>query len=241
MEKDNLTFVSGYWKVKNKYTHEKYVEWFRNSLNINQRYIFFCEEKDNEFIKSFRNGYETIFINYTLAETHSNIFYNNNWVDSYHCPSLELGKIWHEKIHLLKLAKDYDTNLGSSTIFYVWSDAGASVYREISPPPVRFNYYGFEREKIYYSSCNDHPIAGTSYMVHKNIIDAIHTLYYKELDERKTNNEYISDQHILTILLHKYPAYFIHFARGYGEVLNAILFNVLKANENGKCYREKIL
>ena len=231
MEKDNLTFVSGYWKVKNKYTHEKYVEWFRNSLNINQRYIFFCEERDNEFIKSFRNGYETIFINYSITDFYSNKFYNNNWVDNYHCPSIELGKIWHEKIHLLKLAKDYDINLGKSTTFYMWADAGVCVYRDISPPAVRFNYYGLEQEKIYYSSCNDHPITGC-YMVHKNIIDTIHKLYYKTLKEYKTNKLYLSDQHILTILLKNYPKYFLHSARGYGEVLNSILYNVLKANEN---------
>ena len=70
----------------------------------------------------------------------------------------------------------------------MWTDAGVCVYRNISPPPVRFNYYGLEQEKIYYSSCNDHPIAGSCYMVHKNIIDTVHKLYYKTLKEYKKIN-----------------------------------------------------
>ena len=44
---DNITIVSGYWPVKNKYSHDKYNDWFNNSLQINQRYIFFCDRNHN--------------------------------------------------------------------------------------------------------------------------------------------------------------------------------------------------
>ncbi len=40
---DNITVVSGYWNIKNKYGANKYDEWFKNTLNINQRYVFFCD------------------------------------------------------------------------------------------------------------------------------------------------------------------------------------------------------
>jgi hypothetical protein len=41
---DNLTVVSGYWNVTNKYSNGKYNEWFKNTLKINQKYIFYCNK-----------------------------------------------------------------------------------------------------------------------------------------------------------------------------------------------------
>ena len=32
--KDNITIVSGYWPVHNKYTQETYCKWFQNTLKI---------------------------------------------------------------------------------------------------------------------------------------------------------------------------------------------------------------
>ena len=219
---DNITFVSCYYNVKNKYNHETYSKWFKNSLNINQRYIFFCKEEDNDFIRTFRNGYETIFINYSIADFYSNNFYNDNWVDNYHCPSIELGKIWHEKIHLLKLAKDYDVNFKSSTTYYMWVDAGICIFRNYSPPPVRINYYKSEKEKVFYSDSNEHSITGC-YMIHKNIIDLIHHLYYDTLNTNKKSLTLLTDQHLLALILNQYPEYFFKACTGYGKVLCAIV------------------
>ncbi|MEX0597844.1 MAG: hypothetical protein WD512_15240 [Candidatus Paceibacterota bacterium] len=44
-KKDNITVVSGYWRVNNKYGgHKKYDEWFKNTLQNNQRYYIFCRK-----------------------------------------------------------------------------------------------------------------------------------------------------------------------------------------------------
>lgn len=116
MTMDNITVVSGYWQVKNKYKNDKYNDWFKNTLNINQRYIFFCEKDKNDYIKSFRGGLDTIFIDYPVSNFYTNQFSSNAWIDKTHVPSKELGMIWNEKIHMLKLAKDMDK---TPTDFYM--------------------------------------------------------------------------------------------------------------------------
>jgi hypothetical protein len=132
-ENDNVTVVSGYWKVKNKYNEETYKNWFKNSLNINQKYIFFCDNKDKEFIKEFRK-YETEYIDYPLDNFYSKQFAKDEWVHPIHSPSKEIAIIWNEKIHLIKLAKDRDPN---PTEYYIWIDAGIPPYRDKCPPSIR--------------------------------------------------------------------------------------------------------
>ncbi len=91
----NITIVSGYWQVVNKHSHNKYDIWFNNSLKINQRYIFFCENNVREYINQFRKEYETEYINYSLNDFYSKQFYRDNWIHPIHVPSKELGMIWH--------------------------------------------------------------------------------------------------------------------------------------------------
>ena len=146
---DNITVVSGYWNVKNKYNHDNYNEWFENSLKINQRYIFFTNESENDFekIKKYRNEdvYETYFIDYSLERFHSKQYASDDWIN-FHIPSKELGMIWNEKIHLLRFAKDIDVN---PTEFYIWIDAGICVYRENKPPQKRFNLKDIDSFQLY--------------------------------------------------------------------------------------------
>lgn len=96
---NNITVVSGYWEVHNKYGN-KYNEWFNNSLRINQRYIFFCENSD--YILNYRKDLETIFVNHPINNFISYNIYKDNWIHPIHVPSKELGMIWHEKINCLK-------------------------------------------------------------------------------------------------------------------------------------------
>ena len=74
-EQDNITVVSGSWNIKNKYGANKYDEWFKNTLNINQRYVFFCDNSNVEYIKSFRPNYEPIFVDYPLDMFYTNQFW----------------------------------------------------------------------------------------------------------------------------------------------------------------------
>jgi hypothetical protein len=137
---DNITVVSGYWRVNNKYGgHIKYDEWFKNTLRINQRYYFFCDAEDIDYIKKFRGDFETNFIPYTLDSFHCSKFFSyppgdKKWLHPTHVPSMEVSLIWHEKIHLIKLAKDADNN--NQTDFYMYLQKSSS-----SGYPLKYRYY----------------------------------------------------------------------------------------------------
>jgi len=228
---DNITIVSGYWKVKNKYSHEKYSTWFQNSLKINQRYFFYCDEKDKDYIKTFRTGYDTIFTHYPLENFYSERFYRNPTLHSLHVPSYELGKIWHEKMHLLKLTKDNDTN---PTDFYVWCDAGVCIFRDFLPPQHRLNLKdanSLPHDKVCYSWArdDDHCFAATVLIMHKNMIDLIHDLFYEYLEKCCKNMvgdwRTGSDQFIFTQILHDYPEHFFKISHNYGMNL-VVLYNL---------------
>ena len=103
-----MTLVSGYWSVTGRYTDEMYHTWFKKTMKINQRMYFFCERETIPLIQSYRGDLETIFVECTIDDFYSNTRYNPDWVNVYDIPSVELGKIYHEKINLMKRAKDMD-------------------------------------------------------------------------------------------------------------------------------------
>lgn len=215
---DNITVVSGYWNVGNKYGNKKYDDWFKNTLKINQRYIFFCDNGTNDYIRSFRGNLETIFINYTISDFYTNKYATENWIDPKHVPSKELGMIWNEKIHMLKKAKDADK---TPTDFYIWSDAGIAPYRETEPPTVRLNLKDVDslpKDKLCYSHVNDsyHNFAATCLIIHRDAIDNFHDKYYKLLSECNDGWKCGSDQYIFTKMMNKYPELFYKLSDGYG-------------------------
>jgi hypothetical protein len=218
MTMDNITVVSGYWQVKNKYKNDKYNDWFKNTLKINQRYIFFCEKENNDYIKSFRDGVDTVFIDYPISSFYTNQFSTNKWIDETHVPSKELGMIWNEKVHMLKLAKDMDK---TSTDFYIWIDSGIAPYRETAPPTVRLNLKDVDslpKDKLCYSRVeeNYHNISAGCLLIHRNIIDEFHDKYYKLLSECDDGWKCGSDQYIFTKMMNKYPELFYKLSDGYG-------------------------
>jgi hypothetical protein len=77
---------------------------------INQTTFFFCENQEAvNCIKSFRRDLSTNHTIYPIRMFISNKYYHSNWVHPVHnVPSPDLGKIWHEKIHLMKMAKNMD-------------------------------------------------------------------------------------------------------------------------------------
>lgn len=225
---DNLTVVSGYWPVVNKYNDGAFKQWMNNTLRINQRYIFFCDEQrtKKDEIQSFRGEYETVFMDHPLDSFYTRQYASKSWMHPYHIPSVELGMIWHEKVHLMKLARDYDVARSSSscTDFYIWVDAGIAPYRWTQMPQVRLNLKdvnALPHDKLCYGSVYTtyHWVSGGVFIMHKDIIDTIHDLYYKELE---SSNNYAleswrcgSDQYIFTRVMQKYPHLFFRMTDGY--------------------------
>jgi hypothetical protein len=229
--KDNITIVSGYWPVRNKHTHETYCKWFENTLKINQRMYFFCDTSTKNVILPYRENLETIFVEHPIKKFHSSMFYSRFWIHPNHIPSTNLGKIWHEKINLMKLAKDMDGE--NATDFYVWYDAGASLFRDDPPPSIRLNLKdvnSLPRNKILYSepypSNGKHSYASTIHIIHKDLIDDIHKLYYVALrrvaSSKQKDWQYGSDKTLLTELIQKYPQLFCKISTGYGENINEL-------------------
>jgi hypothetical protein len=221
---DNITVVSGYWPIQSKFNHEQYNIWFKNTLQINQQYIFFCDKYTKEYIRQVRNNLETYFIDYPLNNFYSKKYYKNHWIDPMHIPSVELGIIWLEKMHFMKLAKD--SNL-RKTEFYVWIDAGVCIFRDNMPPSIRLNLKDINtlpHDKVCYSHVDAiiHNFAGTVIIMHHSIIDKIHDMFYEYV--QKYSNIYNdwrcgSDQIIFNRMLDDHPYLFHKFSEGYGENL----------------------
>jgi hypothetical protein len=224
--KDNITIVSGYWPVHNKNSDKDYCKWFENTLKINQRMYFFCDTPTKDLILPYRENLETIFIERPISKFYSNNFYSRFWTHGYDIPSTDLGKIWHEKINLMKLARDMDGE--NATEFYVWYDAAAFIYRNEPPPSIRLNLKDLNslpHNKILYSE--SYPSNGVDtystsiQIIPKDLIDIIHTLYYNVL--RKFNSskqkewQYGFDRMVFTELIKKYPQMFCKISIGTGE------------------------
>ena len=225
--KDNITIVSGYWPVRNKHTHQEYCKWFENTLKINQRMYFFCDTPTKDVILPYRENLETIFVEHPISKFHSNNFYSRFWVHPYEIPCTDLGKIWHEKINLMKLAKDMDGE--NATEFYVWYDAAASLFRNDRPPSIRLSLKNINivpRDKIWYSTPypnlnGTYSYASTIHIIHKDLIDDIHTLYYRVLKKMAASKskdwQYGSDKMVFNELVKNHPQLFYKIATGYGE------------------------
>jgi len=217
---NNLLVVSGYWNVKNKYPNNSYNEWFKNTLNINQTYVFYCDKDMNDYITSFRNGYKTVFVDYPLNNFFCKKYINHDVIHPTHVPSNELAYIWHEKIHLLKLTKDNDKN---NTEYYIWIDAGVGPYRTKQPSNKKLvvNKEIINQKKLYYSEVNEdyHNFAATVLLVHRDVIDEIHEKYYALLNSCTDEWKCGSDQYIYTKMVLLYPDLFYKLSNGYGENL----------------------
>jgi hypothetical protein len=218
---NNITVVSGYWKVHNKHGHSKYDEWFKNSLQINQRYIFFCDEETIPYIESFRKNLETIYNPYPLINFYSSKYIKDDYIHPTHIPSIEVATIWNEKIHLLKLAKDGDTN---PTEFYIWIDAAVSCYRDKLPPSNKLNLkdvYSLPKDKLCYSYVPEdyHNFSAGVLIIHRDFIDTFHDKYYKELENCNDGWKCGSEQVIFTKLTNSNPELFYKMSEGYGENL----------------------
>jgi hypothetical protein len=126
----------------------------------------------------------------------------------------------------MKLAKDMDGK--NATDFYIWYDAGAFPFRNEPPPCTRLNLTDlncFPHDKILYSdpypSNGIHTYASTIHIIHRDLIDNVHTLYYAYLQRFKNSKQkfwqYGSDRMVLTELMRDYPQLFCKISIGSGE------------------------
>jgi hypothetical protein len=228
------TCVSGYWSIKNKHG-TKYDEWFINSLAVNCPYVFFSNKEGIEFIRKFRQGLPTHYIELEIKDFETYKYKDILKTDPQHCPSAELNLIWHEKLFLVKRASEL--NPFNSEWFH-WIDAGNCIYRNEAPPSSVFPDPGkidkLPRDKFIYSSSDPyyeykvsktnyyHHVAGTSYLVHKTLITKFLLIYKQYLDYLSDSTSVITDQILLTHIYKDNKHLFHMISDGYGEVTRSL-------------------
>jgi hypothetical protein len=230
-----LTIVSGYWIIKNKHDN-KYNEWFQNTLSINCPYVFFGTKETIELVKQFRGNLPTYYIESQIEDFFTYKYKDKMVTQPFHCPSVELNLVWHEKLFLMK--KAIKKNPFQSD-YFMWVDAGICVYRDQKPPTNSFpnieKLLSLPKDKFIFTSSNtpefgifynenynicvfNHFICGTSYLFHKDFIDTIIPLYKKKLNIIDQRDIY-TDQILLTHLYKDSPELFYKLGDGYGVIV----------------------
>lgn len=222
---DNITLVSGFWDVVGAHTQRTASAWLINTMKINQRMYFFCDEATKPYIEKCREGRETIFVIHNLEDFYVNGIYNEAWCKDYRqeIPSYHYGMSLAERMNLIKMAKDADDN---ATPYYVWYDPLFEPYRNSVPSNARLNFHNtpaFLDTRVgvsgYYPEQDDKLVDGSSYVFHKDMIDDIFLYYYNLL---KTNyflvakRELRSDETIMSLIYKSMPTLFYEMASGPG-------------------------
>lgn len=124
------TIVTGYFQLKfSKSPDEKYKEWMKNMLAINNPMVIFCDEESEPIIRNMRisNKDFTVIIVTKYDEFYSyqyiNHFYENYRIDTErnigHNPFLYM--IWAEKTNFLKRAIELNP---FQSDYFLWVDIG---------------------------------------------------------------------------------------------------------------------
>lgn len=246
-----ITIVSGYWDLgSSKFDIETYRKWMTNSLKINAPYVFFTQKKNFSFIKSLRKS-PIVFVEKEIKDFYfSKYNFNEEYLHEGHCPSVELGKIWLEKIKLVDEAvklNPYETE------WFAWIDSAVCTYRDIIPPiekwPNNENLGKLKEDCLNYTLSNDanskqdinilkngeymHKVTGT-WIIHKNAVKNLLDLFLeyfeivkKEFENGNMKYGVLSDQVVWTRIMLDKPELFNELGKGYGEIL-PILYKLSK-------------
>ena len=119
----------------------------------------------------------------------------------------------------------------------MWCDAGISIYRHIKPLKNNFDINkinSLPKNKFIFSSSDNeiyyehlvtntnyyHYISGTSYIIHKNLINIFVSIYEIYLDKLIDNNNIWTDQVILTHIYKTFKdTFFYKLCHGYGNII----------------------
>ena len=225
LEESPVTVVSGYWKIKSKHSEFKYNKWFENTLSLNAPYVFFYEDEDiKQRVSEIRRDLPTVFIYKKMADFLSAKEYRAIWTHDEHVPTTNLGKIWIEKVNLVRDAASQNP---FNSEWFAWVDAGNSYYRDMKPSenawPNKESLANLPKDKIAYIGTRDeaasHDFAGGAFMYHKSIVQKVHDLFYSQYLACGTeHNDWRcgSDQCVFTQLKNKNPELFHRVGDGDG-------------------------
>ena len=198
--------------------------------------MFFTSKDSIEIIKQFRRDLPTYYIELEIEDFYTYKYKNRMMIDPTHCPSIELNLIWNEKIFMIQ--KVYQIN-PFNTEWFKWIDAGICIYRNIRPPTKIFpdaekisklpiDKFIYSQSKPYNSlliitTNHYHHISGTSYIIHKTLINKFVEVYKSYIEKLVDKNNIWTDQVILSHMYKNNPSMFFKLCDGYGEI-TAYLF-----------------
>jgi len=237
-----ITVVSGYWAVNSKNSNDSYWRWHKNSLRINAPYVFFGAEETLSRVADIRSGLPTSFqmLDIPGFVTSREIDLSLQKSDPINVPSVDLGRIWLEKVNLMSLAADSNP---FDTEWFAWIDSGLNIFRHQPPPEevwpspdklrllskTRVNYsqshaYNVGIKKWGYFHC----ISGGAFVVHRSMVAKIRELFYryvvKCIEETQTY-VCLSDQCIFTRMFSDHPGLFNRLSTGYGKLVPSLYEN----------------
>ena len=208
-----ITCVSCFYDVVNK--HGDYTKWFSNTLRVNAPYVIFGTATTIKMLKPFRDGLPTMFIEREMADFRCGKFESKMVLDARHCPSIELNKIWSEKIFFLQEAKHLNP---FDTEWFAWADAGLCLYRDVPPPAEPLIARNLSCTALNYSESQEHVVTGT-YALHSDMVDEFVEKYEKALVEAA---HIYTDQIILSAMQKSDPGIFHRACFGYGKIFQML-------------------
>jgi len=226
---DNITLVSGFWDVVGAHTQRTASAWLINTMKINQRMYFFCDEATKPYIEKCREGRETIFVIHNFADFYVKGIYNDAWRkdNMEEIPSYHYGMTLAERMNLIKMAKDADGN--NATPYYVWYDPLFEPYRNSVPSNARLNFDdtpAFLCSRIgvslHYPEEEEKVVDGNAYIVHKEMVDDIFLYYYNLLKRNYRlvdKRELRTDETIMSVIYKDMPTLFYDMSAGPGSNL----------------------
>ena len=128
--KDDITLVTALFKIKSKFSFDKYLLWVENLLLLNRSIVFFVDKNISNIVKSKRPKLyknKTLWIELSIDQFYSYKKFSKNFAESYikdkekAYHSIPLYLVWAEKCYFVKKAIKY--NYFQSQCFY-WIDAG---------------------------------------------------------------------------------------------------------------------
>ncbi len=119
------TVVSAYYKIPSKFSHERYMDWIANFMNLPMKKLIFTDE--NSFMSLFERWPPSEFLTYQFLPISEFEMSSHDWTqdlardhESNH--SIELYKIWNEKLAFVRRAIELNPY---GTDKFVWTDIGS--------------------------------------------------------------------------------------------------------------------
>jgi hypothetical protein len=224
---ETILGMEGEGKVVNDQsrTENPYFDWLENSLKVNMPYIVFGDPSVIPDLMLRRHDLPTLFVAYGMHAfaIPDEDLVPEEWIqDSKHVPSRALSKIWLEKMNMVYLASQVETN----ALFYVWIDAGLSSYRHQAPPKEEWSQevlLSLPKDRISFCRVEGeyHMFAAGVIVFPRSMVRLGHFLFYR-LHERcmKEIRDWRcgSEQFIWTEALINYPEVFHAMSYSYGDI-----------------------